>query len=86
MRPSALNPPLPRLKPQPIHISMMMRRRRDARENRFPRSLVNAEWKRDLLAERHFEALLKGEGPSESIYADRGWGAVFFFGPCGGYI
>ncbi|KAG8880891.1 hypothetical protein FRB98_004695 [Tulasnella sp. 332] len=79
MRPSVLNPPLPRLKPQPIHITMMMRRRRDVRENRFVRARVNTEWKQDLLAERSFEAMLEEpsssskDPKSESVYEDRGW-------------
>lgn len=78
MRPSILNAPLPRLKPQPIHITMMMRRRRDARQNRIDRSRVHSELNQDLLAERDFEArMIAKAGPkqlTESVYASRGWG------------
>ncbi|KAG9006992.1 hypothetical protein FRB93_008258 [Tulasnella sp. JGI-2019a] len=78
MRPSLFNPPLPRLKPQPIHITMMIRRRRDARERRFTRSRVNVDWRQDLLAERHFETLLHHSHPSPKVlptpvYEDRSW-------------
>ncbi|KAG8926263.1 hypothetical protein FRC00_003064 [Tulasnella sp. 408] len=76
LRPSKFNKPLPRLKPQPIHISMMIRRRRDARQRRLDRSEAYKEWKDYLVDERNFEEQLHKrakEIPLNVEFRDPGW-------------
>ncbi|KZP21455.1 hypothetical protein FIBSPDRAFT_860637 [Athelia psychrophila] len=74
LRPSAFNRALPRLKPQPIHISGMIHRRRKARERRMEHGRESQEWQRDLKREAEFETALsvkaQREGTAmESVYA-----------------
>ncbi|KAG8951688.1 hypothetical protein FRC04_005709 [Tulasnella sp. 424] len=76
LRPSKSNKPLPRMKPQPIHVSMMIRRRRDARQRRLDRSEGYKEWKDYLSDERDFEERLfkqsKGS-PPDVEFRDPSW-------------
>lgn len=58
MRPSLFNRPLPRLKPQPTHISGMIWNRRRARELRLQKFELWTSWRDDLRRERAFEANL----------------------------
>ncbi|KAF7977210.1 hypothetical protein HWV62_4473 [Athelia sp. TMB] len=58
LRPTPFNRALPRLQPQPIHISAMIHRRRKARERRLVQGMENVEWRKDLKREAEFEAAL----------------------------
>ncbi|KAG6891381.1 hypothetical protein C0992_008092 [Termitomyces sp. T32_za158] len=72
LRPSFANRPLPRLKPQPEHISGMIRKRRLARERRMQRLVDIQEDIQDLEFEAELEigaAKLAGK-EVESVYAD----------------
>jgi hypothetical protein len=61
-RPSLYNKPLPRLKPQPISISMMIKKRRLARERKGEKYGELVQWRDDLRKEALFEDLaFKGE-------------------------
>lgn len=57
--PSHQNGPLPRLKPQPLHISMMIHRRQEARNNRI---LQDRAWKEMALHVREEAAFHKRAG------------------------
>ncbi|KAG8969200.1 hypothetical protein FRC03_004153 [Tulasnella sp. 419] len=59
LRPSTSNKPLPRMKPQPVHVSMMIRKRRKKRAARFTRLAVHLEWLRYLRYEHTFEKILQ---------------------------
>ncbi|KAF4593341.1 hypothetical protein AB1N83_010168 [Pleurotus pulmonarius] len=59
LRATLSNRPLPRLKPQPLAITMMIKRRRAARERRALKLIVVNEWIDDLRREREFEEGLK---------------------------
>lgn len=71
LRPSPSNGPLPRLKPQPAHISCMIHKRRKAREARLERGAQIAEWRKYLKGEAHFELALEDkarkDGASSSM-------------------
>ncbi|KIM77743.1 hypothetical protein PILCRDRAFT_76421 [Piloderma croceum F 1598] len=58
LRPSLFNRALPRLKPQPAHISMMIYKRRLGRERRSRRVTRISEWRKDLRGEAGFESAL----------------------------
>ena len=82
LRPSLFNGPLPRLVPQPLHITGMITWRRKARERRMANHDVCQENLALLNAERHFERNLAlaatAEGKQFSpIFADNpnGWRA-----------
>lgn len=82
LRPSQSNGPLPRLKPQPVHISGMIHKRRKARERRLERGAQIAEWRRDMRREAELELALankvKTDGASvEMVYQPyvSDWGA-----------
>lgn len=85
LRPSWFNNPLPRLSPQPIHISMMIASRRKARASRMVRFEQYNEWKEDMKHEARFERLLQEELPPEHaqqfqmIFQDREWGMSNFY-------
>ena len=85
MRPTWFNKPLPRLNPQPTHISMMIASRRKARASRTVRFEQYSVWKEDMKHEARFERLLQEELPPEqaqqfrSIFQDREWGASAWF-------
>ncbi|KAI0074123.1 hypothetical protein K474DRAFT_1602040 [Panus rudis PR-1116 ss-1] len=55
MRPTHTNPPLPHMKPQPLHISCMIRWRRQAFERRFERRTELYGWHHDMRMEAQFE-------------------------------
>jgi hypothetical protein len=55
-RPSLFNRPLPRLKPQAIHISRMIWNRRRVRDLRLKNQELWASWRDDLRRESAFEA------------------------------
>ncbi|KAF7430485.1 hypothetical protein PC9H_006193 [Pleurotus ostreatus] len=59
LRATLSNRPLPRLKPQPLAITMMIKRRRAARERRALKLMAVNEWIDDLRREREFEDGLK---------------------------
>lgn len=85
LRPSWFNKPLPRLNPQPIHISMMIASRRKARASRTVRFEQYNEWKEDMKHEARFERLLQEELPPEQaqqfqmIFQDREWGTSIIY-------
>ncbi|KAI0245592.1 hypothetical protein BJV78DRAFT_1261783 [Lactifluus subvellereus] len=61
-RPSMYNGPLPRLKPQPDHISGMIHNRRVARRPRIDRQRAPFSQDQDLRVEAQFEAGLAAKG------------------------
>jgi hypothetical protein len=69
--PSHINPPLPRLKPQPEHITMMIFNRRRARQKRMDRSDLLNEWLDDARQEAEFEAKLLGKGNEDREFSMR---------------
>jgi hypothetical protein len=73
------NRPLPRMKPQPIHVTMMIKKRMAARWNRHAKTELWKEWKEDIKRERSFEqSLFEREGPVfQPEYTTREWGARF---------
>jgi hypothetical protein len=79
LRPTWFNKPLPRLAPQPIHISMMIASRRKARASRTARFEQYSEWKEHMKHEARFERLLQEELPPEHaqqfqpVFQDREW-------------
>jgi hypothetical protein len=58
LRPGFFNKPLPRLKPQPESITMMIFKRRRARNNRVEKMRKYTEWQDSIRAECEFEARL----------------------------
>jgi hypothetical protein len=84
MRPSWFNKPLPRLSPQPIHITMMIASRRKARASRTMRFEQYSEWKEDMKHEARFERLLQEQLLPEQaqqfqmVFQDREWGTSKF--------
>lgn len=64
--PSPFNPPLPRLKPQPAHISGMFRNRVIDKEKRVQRFRKFQEWERDMRFEQEFRTKL-GVDPRPAI-------------------
>ncbi|EIW67557.1 hypothetical protein TREMEDRAFT_64146 [Tremella mesenterica DSM 1558] len=54
LRPTSFNPPIPRLKPQPIKITMMIKRRIMVRERRIARRRLWGEWAGDIKMEVDF--------------------------------
>jgi hypothetical protein len=60
-RPTLFNRPLPRLKPQPQHIGIMIYKRRRARERRLEKINVLNDWQNFMRAERAFEGQLEGK-------------------------
>ena len=67
LRASYNNAPLPRLKPQPLAITMMLYKRRSKREPRLQKINWINEWASDLHYESNFEGELLG---SESVYSN----------------
>ncbi|KZT26048.1 hypothetical protein NEOLEDRAFT_1162439 [Neolentinus lepideus HHB14362 ss-1] len=61
IRPSHYNKPLPRLKPQPIHITGMIVRRKHARFMRTEKVAVYSDYRRLLKEEEMFEKILEKE-------------------------
>lgn len=78
-RPTLYNPPLPRLKPQPLHITGMIVWRRKARFHRWSLREQLWSWKEDLEKERNFEAALnreiknRGEEGFDTVYQHPEW-------------
>lgn len=58
-RPSLFNRPLPRMRRQPIHVTMMIRKRRLGRERRGAKLKSLAYVREDLKLEKHFEEELQ---------------------------
>ncbi|CCO35117.1 hypothetical protein BN14_09232 [Rhizoctonia solani AG-1 IB] len=58
MRPTLFNKLVPRMARQPIHLSMMIRRRRLARARRLDEQRRLVEWKADIEREQEFESRL----------------------------
>src|SRR5260221_8134928 len=83
LRPTWFNKPLPRLSPQPVHISMMIASRRKARVSRTVRSEQYTEWRDDMKHEARFERLLQEElAPEQArqfqrVFQDREWRTSF---------
>ncbi|CAE6472667.1 unnamed protein product [Rhizoctonia solani] len=76
MRPTLFNKLVPRMVRQPIHLSMMIRRRRIARAQRLDEQRRLMEWKRDVIRERAFEASLIQAGhldPQHAIWQTHEW-------------
>ncbi|KAL5478362.1 hypothetical protein ACEPAI_2546 [Sanghuangporus weigelae] len=82
LKPTILNPPLPRLKPQPLHISMMMYRRRVRYERMAQKYIRLKGYQKDLGTEVNFEEALLSEVRSQStrqyafepaFYTVKGW-------------
>ncbi|KAK7677705.1 hypothetical protein QCA50_019257 [Cerrena zonata] len=78
-RPTLYNPPLPRLKPQPLHITGMIVWRRKARFRRWSMREQLWSWKEDLEKERIFEDTLhqqltnRGEDGFDRVYSHPEW-------------
>ena len=75
MRPTLYNKALPRMRNQPIHLTMMIKHRLAARVRRIERQQNVAEWMDDVRAERELEQRMfeEGmEGPAE--YASKQYG------------
>lgn len=72
MRPTLYNKPLPRMRNQPIHITMMIKHRILARIRRIERQQKATEWLEDIRAERELEQRLLEEGMEGSAeYASK---------------
>lgn len=65
LRPSLFNPPLPRLKPQPVHITAMIRNRIRLRAKRHDRYLANNKRRREIKAEALFELTLARQSDTD---------------------
>jgi hypothetical protein len=65
LRPTLFNPPLPRLKPQPEGLSMMIHKRLRVRERRTWKRRVWAEWAGDMKAEMAFYRRINDMGPRQ---------------------
>lgn len=66
---------LPIMKPQPADVSLMIRRRKLARDRRIQKYRMAVNWTYNLLEEKKFEArLLQKTEEAEPIFADNGWG------------
>lgn len=79
IRPSLANGPLPRMKPQPEHITMMIRRRRMAYERHQAKFVELGNTSEDLEFERAFENKLFLEGMSKGLtvqteFVSNDWG------------
>jgi len=68
MRPTSFHGPLPRLKPQPEHITMMIWHRRLSRERRLAFQRLLYEWLLFLHAEAHFENALASQEKFDSVF------------------
>jgi hypothetical protein len=82
LRPTLSNPPLPRLKPQPMAISGMIFKRRVARDRRMTAASRLREWRDDLFREHVFESKLQKSSPEmvDRVFADHnGWGTSFYY-------
>ncbi|KAK8865815.1 hypothetical protein IAR55_000962 [Kwoniella newhampshirensis] len=84
-RPTLFNPPLPRLKPQPISISMMIHNRLRARERRMERRRAYASFLNDVKLETAFwremeQAQKKGSGSDwtrgKDVRSPGGWDKI----------
>ncbi|CAE7223619.1 unnamed protein product [Rhizoctonia solani] len=76
MRPTLFNKLVPRMARQPLHLSMMIRRRRLARGRRLDEQRRLLEWKLDILRERQFEARLiqsRDLDPNQAIWQSDDW-------------
>ncbi|CAE6493353.1 unnamed protein product [Rhizoctonia solani] len=62
MRPTLFHKLVPRMYRQPLHLSMMIRRRRMARARRLDEQRRLIEWKLDIIREREFESRLVQSG------------------------
>ena len=72
IRPTIFNPALPRLRPQPVVISMMIKKRIAAYANRLHRYKYNKELRADMREELHFwRNAGQGEGAGD------GWGGAW---------
>ncbi|GBE83106.1 hypothetical protein SCP_0501530 [Sparassis crispa] len=67
LRPTFYNPPLPRLHPQPIHISGMINSRRRAREKRSQKISELLDWQNDIQNEVRFEQDLLTKATKEGV-------------------
>jgi hypothetical protein len=90
LRPTVYNRPLPLLKPQPEPLSMILAKRRKARERRIEKVALIKAWREDLKMESIFEeGVLVAEGMSKeavtsapdvqrcfSGYMGRDWGEL----------
>ncbi|KAF8516851.1 hypothetical protein BU17DRAFT_50473 [Hysterangium stoloniferum] len=71
MRPTIYNRPLPRLKPQPMHVSGMIHKRRKVRERRAERQEHWASFKDDLRLEAAFESGLYQDAEKSGLEFER---------------
>jgi hypothetical protein len=69
MRPNIYHGPLPRLKPQPEHITMMIWHRRLSRDRRLTRQRLLHQWIEDLWAEAYFEDALASREKFDPVFA-----------------
>jgi hypothetical protein len=67
------NPPLPRYKPQPLHITMLLFRRRSAIQRRWDRSAILKERIEEAREERLF---MRGAGVGEKLISEQWDGTV----------
>ena len=75
MRPTLYNAPLPRMKPQPLAVTMMIAKRRRIGERRLEKISVLKEMLEDLESERLFEEglerLVRGRYRFQQVYGGK---------------
>jgi len=71
MKPTVYNGPLPRMRPQPLHVSCMINRRRRARSSRLEKNDVLKEWRSDLKMEAAFEGQLADRVGKDGVAFDK---------------
>jgi hypothetical protein len=81
VRASYSNKPFPRMRPQPVHISIIIKKRRFARARRIEKYKLLTEWRRDMAIEKEFETALAAQSEKEgvqlpSVFRDSIWGAL----------
>ncbi|KDQ21609.1 hypothetical protein BOTBODRAFT_26047 [Botryobasidium botryosum FD-172 SS1] len=86
LRPTIYNRPLPRLKPQPEHITMMIRYRRQARIRRTEVRDLWLDWKQDVRLERSLEEKLHDIASKDGIPFERVWESEDWEGGINDYL
>jgi hypothetical protein len=91
LRPTIYNPPLPRMKPQPLSITMIIAKRRRVGVRRHAKFVMLNEQIADLTCERQFEEglamLVGGQHKFERVYTGGHFGhwGTFVLEPCSAF-
>ena len=85
-RASHFNKPLPRMRVQPLHVSVMIQKRIRARERRQEKHWVLLGWAKDVDAEALFESTLEKDAAGfgqtfESVFRHTDWREYIFLPP-----